>query len=108
MIIPTLIDLNPVELIYYSFIISLDEFNGGSDMVDDVSMKICVLSKTKGVNTKLFNMITRINEVKTLVKHIKCKFNSTKYNSNQKWNNDKCQGECIMMNGVWWNNKIHE
>ena len=40
-------------------------------------------------------MIPRINEPKTLTKHIprecKCKFDRTKCNSNQKWNNDKCQ-----------------
>ena len=43
-------------------------------------------------------MITRINETKTL-KHIscdcKCKFDSRKCNSNQKWNSDKCRCECI-------------
>ena len=41
-------------------------------------------------------MIKR-NEVITLIKHIssdcKCKFDSTACNSNQKWNNDKCQCE---------------
>ena len=39
-------------------------------------------------------MITGINELKTLTKHVlcecKCKFNGRKCNSNQKWNNDKC------------------
>ena len=39
-------------------------------------------------------MITGANESKTLPKHIsckcKCKFDGRKYNSNQKWNNDKC------------------
>ena len=53
-----------------------------------------VPSKTKDLNVKVFNLITRKNEVKTLVKHIscdcKCKFNSITCNSNQKWNNDKC------------------
>ena len=43
-------------------------------------------------------MITGINELKTLTKHIshecKCKFNGRKCNSNQKWNNDKCWCEC--------------
>ena len=42
----------------------------------------------------MFNLITGINELKTLTKHIsrecKCKFDSRKYNLNQKWNNDKC------------------
>ena len=43
-------------------------------------------------------MITGISESKTLTKHISCeykgKFNSRKCNSNQWWNNDKCQCEC--------------
>ena len=45
-------------------------------------------------------MITGINESKTLTatKHIsrecKCKFDGTKCNSNQWWNNDKCRCEC--------------
>ena len=43
-------------------------------------------------------MITKINEVKTLVKHIscdcKCKFNSATRNTNQKWNNGTCQCSC--------------
>ena len=43
-------------------------------------------------------MIARINESKTLTKHILCKckfrFGGRKYNSNQWWNNNKCQCEC--------------
>ena len=39
-------------------------------------------------------MITKINELKTLTKHIlrecKCKLDGGKCNSNQKWNEDKC------------------
>ena len=38
------------------------------------------------------------NETKTMKKHIscdcKCKFNSTSYDLNQKWNNKTCQCEC--------------
>ena len=52
---PTLIDLNPTELNYYPFTISLDK---------------CVPSETKGVNVKVFDMIIEINEAKTLVKHL--------------------------------------
>ena len=63
-----------------------------------MSMKVCVPSKTKGINVNVFNIITRINEAKTLLKHVsydcKCQLNSTTCNSNQKWNNDKCQFEC--------------
>ena len=85
---PTLIKLNPVEFNYYPFMISLDKCNGSYNVVDDLSTKICVPSKTKHVSVKVFNMITRIYETKTLIKHIscsfKCKFNSETCNLNKK------------------------
>ena len=43
----------------------------------------------------LFNLITEINESKTLTKYIwwecKCKFDGRKCRPTQKWNNDECQ-----------------
>ena len=43
-------------------------------------------------------MITGINELRTLTKHIsckcKCKFDRRKCNSDQRWNNDKCGCVC--------------
>ena len=84
---------NPAELKYYPFMISFDKCSGICNSVDDLSTKICVFSKAKDVNVKVFNMIT--NKAKTMVKHIpcdcKCKVNSTTCNSNQKWNNVTCQ-----------------
>ena len=95
MVRATLIDLNPVELKYYPFIISLGKFTASCDVL---SPKICVSKETKHINVKSFNMITNKNEAKTMAKHIscdcKCKFNSTTCNSNQKWNNNTCQCEC--------------
>ena len=90
---PTLIDLNLVKFNYYPFMISLNKSSGSCNNVfDDLSAKVCVPSKTKGVNVKIFDMITRINEAKTLVKHVlsdyKYKFDCTACNSNQKWNNE--------------------
>ena len=63
----TLIYLNPVDLNYYPFMISLDNCNGRFNAVDDLSTKICVPNETKDVNVKVFNTIT-----KTLVKHTSC------------------------------------
>ena len=63
----------------------------------EVVMLLMICEK-KGINVKVFNYITRISEVKTLVKHISCNcecaFSSTACNTNQKWNNYKCQYEC--------------
>ena len=71
---------------------SLDKCNRNFNAVDDLSTKICVPSETKKVNVKVFKMITRINEVKTLVKY-KCNFDTTKRNLHKKWKNEKCQCE---------------
>ena len=91
-----LIDLNPMELNCFPLIISLDERNGGFNVINDLSTKICLLSKD--VNVKMFNMITGRNKAKTLLKHFscdcKCKCNSATCNSNQKWNNKRCLCEC--------------
>ena len=98
MIRPAFIDLNPVELNCYPFMISLDNCSGSCNSVDDLSTKICVLSETRDMNIEVFNMITNENEAKTMAKNIscdcKCNLNSTTFNSNQKWNNKKCQCEC--------------
>ena len=42
-----LIDLNPFQLKYYPFTISLDKCSGSCNSVNNLSMKICVPSKTK-------------------------------------------------------------
>ena len=46
----------------------------------------------------MFNMIIGINESKALTKHTsceyKCRFFGRKCNSEQWWNNNKCQCEC--------------
>ena len=85
MVRPTLIDLNPVELKYYPFMISLNKCTGSCNVL---SPKICVPKETKDINVKALNMITNKNEAKAMTEHIscdcKCKFNSTICNSNRK------------------------
>ena len=67
MIRPTLITLNPVEIKYCPFMISLDKYNGSCNVL---SSKIDVSKETKDINVKVFNMITNKNEA--IVKHISC------------------------------------
>ena len=74
----TLIDMNPVEFKYYSFMISLNKCTGSCNIL---SPKICVPKEKKDVNVKVFNMITHKDEAKAMTEHTscdcKCKFNST-------------------------------
>ena len=98
MIRPTVIDLNPVELNYYPFMVGLDKYSESWNSVDDLSGKICVPNKTNDVNVKACDMVTNKNETTTMLKHISCdckwKYNSTACSSNRKLNNDISQCEC--------------
>ena len=99
---PTLINLHPNEgsqgSHYYTFSANLHRFIANCNTLNDLSNRVCVPNKTENLNLSVFNMIIATNESKTLTKLIsckcECKFDSIKCNSNQKWNNDKCQCEC--------------
>ena len=81
------------DLHYYPFAVKLDRC-GSCNTPNDLSNKVCAPNKTEDLNPSMFNMITGINESKTLTKHIscewKCKFDGRKCNSNQWWNKNKC------------------
>ena len=53
----TLTDLNPDELHYYQFIISMNRCDGSCNTAEDPSGRKCVLNKTEDVNLKLFDII---------------------------------------------------
>ena len=75
------------EFHYYPFAVKLDRCVGSCNTLNDLSNKLCIPNKTKSLNLSVSNMITRINESKTLTNHIscegKCKFDETKCKSNQ-------------------------
>ena len=74
--------------------VKLDRCVGSCNTLNDLSNKVYVPNQIEDLNLGAFNMITGINESKTLAKHIscecKCRFYERKCNSNQWWNNDKC------------------
>ena len=76
MVRPTVIDMNPVELKYYPFMISLNKCTGSCNVL---SPKIFAPKETTDINVKAFNTITNKNEATAMTEHIscdcKCKFN---------------------------------
>ena len=76
--------------LYYPFMISTH--NGSYNSVDDLSTKVCLLSKTNDLNVKVFNMILGID--------CKCKFDSTTCKSDQRCNNETCQ--CGYKKSFWY------
>ena len=91
MVRPILSNLNPDKLHYYPFIVSMTRCDGSCITAEDLFSRICLPNKIESMNK---GMIRRTNESKALAKHIscecRCKFDGRKYNTSQKWNNDKC------------------
>ena len=54
------------EFHYYPFAAKFDR----CVVMNDLSNKVCVQNKTEELNLSTFNMITGINESKTLTKHV--------------------------------------
>ena len=76
---PILTDLNPDEynqgLCCYLFMVNLDRSNTSCNILGDKSCRLCVSNQTKDANLSVFNIITRINESRTLIKHISLNVN---------------------------------
>ena len=72
---PFLIDLNPIKLKYYPFMITLEKCNGSCNTLSKISGRVCVPNKTKNLKLNAFNLITRTNTSKALIKHVSCKCN---------------------------------
>ena len=70
--------------------VSFSRCNVSRNTPDDPSGRICLPNKTENGNWNVVNMIARIDQAKTLTKHIlcdcKCKFYDRKCNPNQNWN----------------------
>ena len=99
---PTLNNLYPneysQEFHYYLFAVKLDRSVGSWNTLIDLSNKVCIPNKTEDLNLSMLNMITGINESKTLTRLIpcecKCRFDGRKCNSYQWWSNNKCRCVC--------------
>ena len=61
MVRPTLIDLNSVELKYYTLMVRLDTWNRSYNVLPP---KVCVPKEANDINIKVFNIIKNKNEVK--------------------------------------------
>ena len=71
----------------YPFTVKLNRWFGSFNTISDLSNMACFPNKAEDLNLSVFNMITWINELKTLTKHIscecKCKFDGRKFYSDQ-------------------------
>ena len=96
--IPTLASIISDEILFYPFTVSVNECVGSCSTIDDPYAQVCLPNEVKHRNVKVFNLMSKINETRSLVQHesfkCKCGLNESVCNSRQKWNLDECCCEC--------------
>ena len=95
---PTLLDISSNKTLFYPFTVSVNNCSESCNSTDDPYVRICVTNIVKHMNVKVFNLISGINETRSLVQHELCKIictlNQILSNSNKKWNHGGCRCDC--------------
>ena len=95
---PKIVNINSNNPMFYPFSIRVDKCSGNCNSINDPYAKICVPDTVKDLNVRVFNLMSRTNEMR----HIKwletckciCRLDKIISNSKQTWNEDKCRYEC--------------
>ena len=87
-----------MKLLFYPFTVNLSTCSGSCNTIDDPYAWLCVPNEFKNINAKVFNSVSRVNEIRFLVQHescgCKCRLNEIVRNVKQKQKRDECRCEC--------------
>ena len=93
-----IIDANNNEPMFYPYSIKVNKCSGSCNIINDPYAKLCVVDVIKNINVKEFNLMSRINETRHIIRHETCKYicrlTASVCNNKQRWNEDKCTCEC--------------
>ena len=92
---PEIINVNSNEPVFYPFSIKTSKCSGSCNNINDQYAKICVPDAVKDLNVKVFNLMSRINEIRRIKWHetctCRCRLDVRVYNNKQRWNDGKCR-----------------
>ena len=95
---PEIININSNNPMFYPFSIKINKCSGNCNNINDLYAKICVPDVIENLNVKVFNLMTRTNEIRHIKWHELCKcicrLDKIICNNKQKQNKDKCTYEC--------------
>ena len=95
---PEIININTNNPIFYPFSIKLNKCSDNCNNINNPYAKVCVPDVIKGLNVKLFNLMSITNEIRFIKWHGKCKckcrLDAIVCNNKQRWNKNKCRCEC--------------
>ena len=95
---PEIVDINSNNPIFYPFSIKINKCSGNCNNINNPYAKICVPDVIKNLNVKVFNLMSRTNETRSIKSHETCKcicrLNKIICNNKQRFNKDQCRCEC--------------
>ena len=93
-----IVDSSSNNPIFYPFSVKINSFNGNCNSINDPYARICVPDIVKKLNVKVFNLMSRSHETRSIKWHETCKcifsINKIICNNKQRWNKDQCRCEC--------------
>ena len=95
---PKIVSISSNNPMFYPFSVKVNKCSGNCNNINDPYARICVPDTVKNLNVKVFNLMSRTNETRSIKWHETCKcicrLNKIIYNNKQRWNKDKCRWEC--------------
>ena len=87
-----------ITLYFILFSVKMNRCYGNCNSINDLYAKICAPDVVKNLNVKVFNLMSRSNESRSIKLHETCKcifrLNKIICNNKQRWNKDQCRYEC--------------
>ena len=97
---PKILDVNAGvgEALSYPYNMQVNKCSGSCNTLDNPIEKLCVPNVIKGLNIKVDNFLTMLNETRYVLWHESCKcvckLNSSVCNNKPIWNGDTCRCHC--------------
>ena len=104
---PEIVDVSSNNPIFYPFSVKINRCSGNCNIINDPCAKICVPDIVKNLNVKVFNLMSRTNETKSIKLHETCKcicrLNEIICNNKHRWDKNHCRCECkeLIDKGLW-------
>ena len=99
---PKIVDVSSNNPIFYPFSVKINRCSGNCNNINDPHARICVSDVVKNLNVfknlKVFNLMSRTNETRSIKLHETCKcicrLNKIICNNKQRRNKGQCRCEC--------------
>ena len=93
-----IVNVSNNEPMFYPFSIKTSKWSGSWNNINDPYAELCVPNVIENINIKVFNIMSKTNEIRHMKWHetckCKCRLDASVCNSEQRWNKDKCRCEC--------------